>query len=141
MESIALNKQQAIDTVQAFFKCLFSDFRAATGMIAEDFVWDNFLPPNVPFGRSYKGAEGLRAYLGELAAAWSIGDLVFRDYIYDPESRTMAVTGAEKNGKALPTGRSCDMDFVWEFRFGEDGKIRYLREYNDTFAIGRTFER
>ena len=41
-----------------------------------------------------------------------MGELAFYDYIYDPESKIMAVTGVEKNGKALPTSRSCNMDFI-----------------------------
>jgi ketosteroid isomerase-like protein len=82
----------------------------------------------------------MQTYLGELAGSWGMGELVFYDYIYDPESKIMAVTGVEKNGKALPTGRSCNMDFIWEFRFTDAGKIRYVREYNDTFAIGGTFD-
>lgn len=53
----------------------------------------------------------------------------------------MAVTGVEKNGKALSTGRSCNMDFVWKFQFTDAGKIRYVREYNDTFAVAQTFDR
>ena len=52
----------------------------------------------------------------------------------------MAATGVEKNGKSVETGRACDMPFVWEFRFAEDGKLTYLREYNDTAAIGGTFD-
>jgi hypothetical protein len=54
----------------------------------------------------------MQTYLGELAGSWGMGELVFYDYIYDPESKIMAVAGVEKNGKALPTGRSCNMDFI-----------------------------
>ena len=32
------------------------------------------------------------------------------------------------------------MDFIWEFRFAEDGKLKYVREYNDTASIGGTFD-
>lgn len=136
-----MNKPMAIAAVQKFFGFLFSDFASAAAMMSEDFVWDNFLPKHVPFGRHYVGAAGMQTYLGELAAHWGIGELVFHDHIYDPESRILAVTGVEKGGKSLATGRTCDMDFIWEFRFTEDGRIRYVREYNDTFAIGGTFDR
>ena len=68
-----------------------------------------------------------------------IGVLEFTNFIFDTETNILAATGVEKNGKALATGRSCDMAFVWEFRFATDGKLTYIREYNDTAAIGATF--
>lgn len=136
-----MDKQKGINAVQQFVGLLFSDFSAAVAMTTDDFVWDNFLPPHVPFGPHYEGAAGLRTYLDELAVSWRVGDLAFHEYIYDPESKIMAVTGVEKNGKALSTGRSCNMDFVWKFQFTDAGKIRYVREYNDTFAVAQTFDR
>ena len=59
----------------------------------------------------------------------------------DTETRILAATGVERNGKAIHTGRTCDMEFVWEFRFTPDGKLAYVREYNDTASIGGTFDR
>ncbi len=135
-----MKKQNAIDTINRYFELLLSDFPESLKMMTDDFVWENFLPPHVPFGGRYEGALGLKTYFEQLAAAWEIGDLSFRDYIFDPETLICAATGIEKNGKALPTGRSCDMAFVWEFRFAQDGKLNYVREYNDTASIGCTFD-
>ena len=135
-----MDKKSAIETVNRFMKLLLTDFPACTKLLSDDFVWENFLPAQVPFGGSYKGVTGLEKYLEELSVAWVIGELVFLDFIYDPETRILAATGVEKNGKSIPTGRTCDMPFVWEFRFADDGKLRYLREYNDTASIGGTFD-
>ena len=136
-----MNKQQAIDSATTFITLLFSDYQAATEMMSDDFTWENFLPGHVPFGRSYDGAEGMKTYIDELAEAWGLGEIVFHDYIYDPETGILAIPGVEKNGTALSTGRSCNMDFIWEFRFTGDGKICYVREYNDTNAIASTFDK
>ena len=136
-----MNKRQAIDSVNTFLMLLFSDYQASTDMMSDDFVWENFLPEHIPFGRSYKGADGMKTYIDELAEAWGLGEIVFHDYIYDPETRILAATGVEKNGTALSTGRSCNMDFIWEFRFTKDGKICYVREYNDTNAIAGAFDK
>ncbi len=135
-----MTKQQAIDTVNQFMKLLLTDFPKCLKMLSDDFVWENFLPSHVPFGGRYEGASGLQKYLEQLSATWVIGELVFLDFIFDSETSILAATGVEKNGKALSTGRTCDMPFVWEFRFSEDGKITYLREYNDTASIGGTFD-
>ena len=136
-----MNKQQAIDSVNKYMELLLTDFPACTRMMADDFVWENFLPSQVPFGGRYEGAAGLQTYLEQLAAAWVIGELVFLDFIFDPETQILAATGVEKNGKSILSGRTCDMAFVWEFRFAEDGMLSYIREYNDTAAIGGTFDK
>lgn len=135
-----MTKQDAIDTVNRFMQALLSDFPACVQMLTDDFVWENFLPAHVPFGGRYEGAQGLERYLGQLSEAWVIGELVFHDFVFDPETRTLAATGVEKDGKSILTSRSCDMDFIWEFRFAADGRLGYLREYNDTAAIGATFD-
>lgn len=136
-----MKKQEAIDAALKFVSLLFSDFPSSTIMMSDDFVWENFLPSHVPFGRRYEGASGMQIYIGELAANWGLGELVCNDYVYDPDTRTLVVTGVERQGKALPTGRTCDMPFAWEFRFTEDNKISYGREYNDTYAIAGTFDK
>ena len=119
---------------------MLTDFPKCLEMISDDFVWENFLPPHVPFGGSYDGAAGLQTYLEQISANWVIGELVFHDFIFDPETKILAATGVEKNGKAISTGRACDMQFIWEFRFANDGKLKYVREYNDTASIGGTFD-
>ena len=135
-----MTKQQAIDTVNRYMQLLLTDFPECVKMRTADFVWEKFLPSHVPFGGRYEGVAGLQQYLAQLSEKWVIGELVFHDFIFDPETRILAAPGVEKNGKSLETGRACDMPFVWEFRFAPDGKLAYLREYNDTAAIGGTFD-
>ena len=135
-----MNKQQAIDTANNHLQLLLTDFPKFLEAVTEDFVWENYLPPQVPFGGRYEGAAGLQKYLEQLGANWEIGELVFHDFIFDPETNILAGTGVEKNGKSLSTGRTCDMAFIWEFRFTRDGKLKYVREYNDTASIGGTFD-
>ena len=135
-----MNKQQAIDTVNQYLGLLLSDFPECLKMMTDDFVWENFLPAHVPFGGRYEGASGLQDYFGQLNEHWVIGELVFDNFIFDAETQVLAATGVEKNGKALATGRACDMALIWEFRFAENGRLSYVREYNDTASIGSTFE-
>jgi ketosteroid isomerase-like protein len=135
-----VDKAEAIATAQLFLQRLLTDFPACTAMLADDFAWENFLPAHVPFGGRYEGRAGLERYLAELAANWVIGELEFTHFIFDPGSQTLAASGVEKNGTAVPTGRCCDMAFMWEFRFASSGQLSYVREYNDTAAIGATFD-
>jgi len=110
-------------------------------MMADDFIWENFLPSHVLFGGRYEGLAGSQRYSAQLAETWVIGEQVFHDFIFDSETRILAVPGLKKNGRAVTMGRTCDMSFVGEFRFASDGKLTYLREYNHTGAIGNTFDR
>ena len=135
-----MDKQAAIDTVNKFLGLLLSDFDACTQMMSDDLVWENDLPPRVPFGGRYDGVAGLKHYFEQMSPTWTIGELVFHDFIYDSGSGTLAATGVEKGGTAIATGRSCDMAFIWTFRFASDGNLAHLREYNDTAAIGGTFD-
>lgn len=135
-----MTKKQAIDSVNRFMTLLLTDFPSCLDLLAGEFVWENHLPPHVPFGGRYVGPQGLQRYLEELSAAWVIGELVFHDFIFDPDTRILAATGVERNGQSKTTGRTCDMPFVWEFRFDSEGKLTYLREYNDTASIGGTFD-
>lgn len=135
-----MNKEQAVETMNKYLELLLSDFPECLKLMTDDFVWENLLPTQVPFGGRYEGASGLQSYFEQLGANWVIGELVFHDFIFDPETRILAATGVEKNGKAIPTNRACDMDFIWEFRFAKNGKLKYVREYNDTASIGSTFD-
>ena len=136
-----MTKQEATDAVNTFMKLLLTDFPACEKMMTDDFAWENFLPSHVPFGGRYEGTAGLQKYLAQLSETWVIGERVFHDFIFDPETRILATAGVEKSGKSIATGRACDTPFVWEFRFAEDGQLSYLREYDDTAAIGGTFDR
>ena len=88
---------------------------------------------HVPFG-GHEGASGLQKYLAQLSNVGD-GELVFM-ILFSTRLRRQE----SKKTANRATGRACDMPFVWEFRFAPDGKLTYLREYNDTAAIGGTFD-
>ena len=122
-----------------FITLLATDMDAAGELMADGFVWENFLPDNVPFGGRYEGVEGMTAYFAQLAENWEIGGLEISEIIASEDGRRFAAIGVEQNGTALSTGKSCDMAFVWIFKTNEAGQFTYVREYNDTHAIGQTF--
>jgi ketosteroid isomerase-like protein len=85
------------------------------------------------------GVAGLTTYVRQLAENWEIGGLDISEVIVSDDGRRFAAIGVERSGKALSTGKSCDMPFVWIFKTDVDGKFTYVREYNDTHTIGQTF--
>ena len=127
------------DKITQFLTLLMTDMEAAGGMMAEGFVWENFLPDNVPFGGRYEGLDGMKTYFAQLGETWEIGGLDFSEIIVSDDGKRIAAVGVERNGKALATGKSCYMDFVWIFKLDDSGRFTYVREFNDTHTIGQTF--
>jgi ketosteroid isomerase-like protein len=135
-----MDKSKAVETIKQFINLILTDVEAASELISEDFVWENFLPKHMPFGGRYEGMSGLKTYLGQLAEYWTVGGMDFVEFIFDSETKVTVGHIIEKDGRSLITGRSCDLDAMWEFRFTDDNKLKYVREYNDTSLIGGTFD-
>lgn len=121
-----------IDTVK-------SDFPSALQMLAEDVVWINLLPAHVPFGGEYRGHQEVVQYFKELSATFEIGDYIDSEFEFIETDNTLVMVGAESNARVLATGKVFDLAFVWVVKFNDEGKICYLREHNDTAAIGDAF--
>lgn len=115
------------------------DFEGALSYIDKDVVWINFLPDHVPFGGEYRGHEGLAQYFNEMAETFVIGNYIEEKFEFIEDGNTLVFIGAEEDAKALSTGKVFDLPFVWVVKFNDAGKISYLREHNDTAAIGDAF--
>ena len=126
--------------LQHYLATLATDFEASMDLLADDLVWINMLPEHVPFGGVYEGKEAVLGYFGELAETFAIGEHPWDEFETIESGNTVVLVGYEKNGKAIPTGKVFDLPFVWVVKFNEDGKISYLREHNDTAAIGDAFK-
>ena len=81
----------------------------------------------------------MTTYMHQLAENWEIGGLDISEVIISDGGKCFAAIGVERDGKALATGKNCDMAFVWIFKINDAGQFTYVREYNDTNAIGQNF--
>jgi ketosteroid isomerase-like protein len=129
-----------VEKIQAYALAVKTDFESSLDMLTDDVVWINLLPEHVPFGGTYKGKQAVVGYFMEMAETFEIGDYLWEQFEYIEKDDTLVMIGFEKDGKALPTGKQFDLHFVWVVKFDEQGKIRYLREHNDTAAIGDAFK-
>ena len=130
-----------VSKIQHYAATLKADFEASLELLADDILWINLLPENVPFGGTYNGKEEVVAYFLQMAETFEIGDYEWDKFEYIESGNTLVMVGFEKDGKALPTGKVFDLHFVWVVKFNERGQICYLREHNDTAAIGEAFNR
>ena len=126
--------------IQRYAALVKSDFEASLDMLADDMTWINLLPSHVPFGGTYKGKEEILRYFGQMAETFEIGDYEWDKFEFIESGDTLVMVGFEKAGKAIPTGKVFDLHFVWVVKFNDVGKICYLREHNDTAAIGDAFK-
>jgi ketosteroid isomerase-like protein len=129
-----------IDKVHHYVATMKSDFEASLDLLADDVVWINLLPAQVPFGGTFTGKQEVVGYFTLLAENFVIGDYEWDVFDYIESGNTLVMVGFEKDGKAIPTDRVFDLHFVWVVKFNDEGKICYLREHNDTAAIGDAFK-
>lgn len=128
------------ERVKQYAAALKDDFEGSLEFLADDVVWINLLPAHVPFGGEYVGKPEVVRYFMLMAETFELGNYLWDDFDYIESGNTLVIVGVEKDGKALPTGKVFDLPFVWVVKFNEQGKICYLREHNDTAAIGDAFK-
>lgn len=128
-----------IEKIKQYAATLKSDFEASLDFLADDVVWINLLPDNVPFGGEYVGKPEAVRYFMLMAETFELGSYLWDDFHYIESGNELVIVGFEKDGKAIPTGKVFDLHFVWVVKFNDEGKICYLREHNDTAAIGDAF--
>ena len=125
--------------ITTFIGTLKTDFPAALGMMSEDITWINRLPEHIPFNGEFHGHEGIARYFQLLAENFELGNYDLDSFDFIETDDTLVIVGCEAGGKVIPTGKVFDLDFVWVVRFDSEGRISYLREHNDTAAIGAAF--
>jgi ketosteroid isomerase-like protein len=129
-----------VEQIKRYAEALKSNFEASLEFLADDVVWVNLLPEHVPFGGEYTGKPEVVRYFMLMAETFELGNYLWDDFKYIESGNELVIVGFEKDGKAIPTGKVFDLHFVWVVKFNDEGKICYLREHNDTAAIGDAFK-
>jgi len=120
------------------YRLLTDDFvKVVTDWLTDDFVWINQLPEHIPFGGIYEGQEGLGRYGQELMAAIEMQPLHVDEIIV--QGLTAVIIGVERGTKVIPTGKHYDMEYVHVVKFAPDGKVSYVREYNQYEGMAAAF--
>ena len=125
--------------VEHFLSLAKTDFEASLSLLSEDVVWINKLPAHVPFGGTFHGREGVAQYFQDMLTVFALGEHHLSTYEFIETGNTLVMVGCERGGTALTTGKVLDLEFVWVLRFDEQGRISYLREHNDTAAMGDAY--
>lgn len=127
----------ALQTTQEFY-ALFGNGKIAELLerfVDEDSVLDNPLPDPITFGGQFKGRQGFGAYVQGIFAAIEIEQFEIDELIVDGDR--VAVLGRETS-RVLSTGKRYSISWVHVLTV-RDGRVKYLREYNDTAAMALAF--
>lgn len=120
------------------YRLLTADFMdVVENWITDDFVWINHLPEHIPFGGIYKGPEGLMQYGRSLAKAIELKPLHVDDILV--KGNNAVIIGVERGTRVKATGKLYDMDWVHVVKYENNGKISYLREYNQYEEMAAAF--
>ncbi len=120
------------------YRLLTEDFAAVVNdWLADEFVWINHLPEHIPFGGVYRGATGLGQYGKELAEAIELEPLHVDEIVV--QGLTAVVIGVERGTHVLSTGKRYDMDWVHVVKYAPDGRLAYVREYNQYEGMAAAF--
>ena len=129
-----------VEKLQHCMAMMKSDFEGALDLLSDDIIWINQLPAHVPFGGEYIGKQEVIRYFMQMTETFKIGDYIWGQFEYIESGNELVVVGYEKGGEAIPTNKVFDLHFVWIVKFNNEGKLCYLREHNDTAAIGDAFK-
>jgi len=132
-----MSEQENIQTVKDFYAQFLSGDPegALTRFLAADIVWENPLPPPIPFGGIFHGHDHVRRYFQMMLEHVAIKEFPIAEYI--AQGDTVVVLGSEAS-LVKTTGHSYRMDWVHVLRV-TDRRIRRVREYNDTAAMVSAF--
>jgi ketosteroid isomerase-like protein len=103
--------------------------------VAPDAVLENPLPEPIPFGGRFDGPEGFGAYLQGVFQAIEMEQFEI-DEIFG-EGERVTVLGRETS-RVRSTDKRYTMSWVHVLTV-RDGRIRHMREYNDTAAMAASF--
>lgn len=99
--------------------------------MTSDVVWDNPLPEPIPFGGRFEGHDGVADYLEKIFGDIEIEEFEIKDVL--AEGDHIVLIGQE-TCLVKSTGKRYTMDWVHQVKL-RDGRIAYIREYNDTACI------
>ena len=133
-----MSKSNLIEQFNKIFDALLNDPEKIPDYVAEDVLWINYVPDHLPYGGEYRGLAELSRLFGQYVDALDIGKIEFEEY-FVAENNVLIVTGKECDSVVKSTGKHYDMPFAFVVRFNDEGKMVYLREHNDSYAMAEAF--
>lgn len=132
-----MTTQANLELVQQFYGHIGAgNIEGVLGCVADDIDIINPLPDHIPFGGTYKGKDGLLAYLGALGESIEMG-LEIDKFLSDGD--TVVVIGVESSSTRA-TDTAYRMPYVHVLTV-TDGKITRFDEYNQYKEMAEAFTR
>lgn len=131
-----MSEQENKRAVQSIFAAFGrGDVPAILNALTEDVEWFLPGPAIVPQAGRRHGREEVRQFFQVMGEAAEFERFEPREFIAQGDK--VIVIGFER-GRARPTGRPFDNDWVMVFRF-RDGQVASFRSYEDTAAVADAY--
>jgi ketosteroid isomerase-like protein len=124
-------EQENLATVEGIYAAFGrADLAGIVDQVAEDVVWHDPGPSEVPHAGTYTGRDGVARFFATLGETVAVEDFAPEEFV--AEGDRVVVLGRMR-ARVKETGRAYDSDWamVWTFR---DGKVARFRVYEDTAA-------
>jgi uncharacterized protein len=119
------NAKLIADIYSAFSR---GDTAFIVGVVSDDVDWNNSKSPEIPYGGHYSGPAGVRTFFDRIAR--TVGVNSFNPQAYITSGDAVIVAGSW-SGTATRTGKAFESDWLMHWII-TDGKVSYLRVYEDT---------
>ena len=109
------------------------DVDSIMAMFADNAIMHGPAPSGVvPWGGTYNGRSGVAQFFKTLGESLEPQQFDLNDFI--AQDNKVVVLGYQK-GRAKPTGRPYEIEFVHVWTIRDDGKFIEFRVYNDTASL------
>ncbi len=110
------------------------DAHSIIDMFSDDAIMHGPTPSTsvLPWGGTYNGRSGVTQFFKALGESLEPQQFDLNDFI--AQDNKVVVLGYQK-GRAKPTGRPYEIEFVHVWTIRDDGKFTEFRVYNDTASL------
>jgi uncharacterized protein len=110
------------------------DVHSIMDMFSDDAIMHGPTPSAsvLPWGGTYNGRSGVAQFFKALGESLEPQQFDLNDFI--AQDNRVVVLGYQK-GRAKPTGRPYEIEFVHVWTIRDDGKFTEFRVYNDTASL------
>lgn len=94
-------------------------------------------PGMVPLAGTYNGKENVKRYVKEFCSSIYNAQMIFQ---YNLINQEYINTHVQLIAKVKSSGKTMNLEFVYNWKLNEDGKIKFLRLYYDTYSWYTAFQ-
>ncbi|OHD11877.1 MAG: hypothetical protein A2086_15415 [Spirochaetes bacterium GWD1_27_9] len=132
-------KEKSLKNIEKFLYSLEKEkVRRISNLVSKDFTLSvTGREGTVPFAGTYYGKKALEQYLDNFLSSLKIKNIDLQYNIIDNDNIN---THLNLVAKVLSTGKSFDLEYIFQWQLDKNGLIKYLKLYYDTYAFYKAYQ-